>query len=237
MRAQRLRVTFSRGDVLRYITHLDLMRAWERALKRAGLPLAYSEGFTRHAQIALAAPLPVGATAEGEMMDIFLEASVPSAEFRERLAAQTPPGLSVQRVEEIALSVPSLQSLVREWTWRAVFPASTDRAALGRAVADLLALGSLRWELRREKEVKRYDLRALIYDLSLDPDTADTATASPSLSMRLKAEAGGRPEQVARALGYDPQQVLIHRTSLILASLDHAPIASDPPPQEASACA
>ncbi len=66
MKAQRLRVTFARGDLLRYITHLDLMRSWERAIKRAGLPISYSEGFTRHPQLALAAPLPVGATAEGE---------------------------------------------------------------------------------------------------------------------------------------------------------------------------
>ncbi len=57
MKAQRLRVTFSRGDELRFITHLDVMRFWERALRRANLPVAYSEGFSPHAQISLAAPL------------------------------------------------------------------------------------------------------------------------------------------------------------------------------------
>ena len=108
MKAQRLRVTFGRGDVLRYITHLDLMRSWERALKRAGLPLAYSEGFTRHPQIALAAPLPVGATAEGELMDIFLAEPLAPAEFRTRLAVQTPPGLTIEAVEEVPLAWPSL---------------------------------------------------------------------------------------------------------------------------------
>src|SRR3712207_8065167 len=92
MKAQRLRVTFARGDLLRYITHLDLMRAWERALKRAGLPLAYSEGFTRHPQLQLAAPLPVGATAEGELMDVFLAEPLPPATFAARLEPQTPPG-------------------------------------------------------------------------------------------------------------------------------------------------
>src|SRR3712207_3307448 len=118
MKAQRLRVTFARGDLLRYITHLDLMRAWERAIKRAGLPIAYSEGFTRHPQLALAAPLPVGATAEGELMDVFLEERTDPGEFQERLAVQTPPGLTIERVEEVALQLPSLQSLVREWIWR-----------------------------------------------------------------------------------------------------------------------
>src|SRR5829696_6634261 len=119
MKAQRLRVTFSRGDLLRYITHLDLMRAWERALKRAALPVAYSEGFTRHPQIQLAAPLPVGATAMGELMDVFLDEPMQPHEFKARLRRQTPPGLTVVDVQEAPLAWPSLQSLVREWTWRA----------------------------------------------------------------------------------------------------------------------
>lgn len=58
MKVQRLRITFARGDEMKYITHLDMMRFWERALRRAGLPVAYSEGFSPHPQIAIAAPSP-----------------------------------------------------------------------------------------------------------------------------------------------------------------------------------
>src|SRR5262249_57977636 len=93
-----------------------------RALKRAALPVAYSEGFTRHPQIALAAPLPVGATGEGELMDVFLEETVEPAAFAARLAAQAPPGLDVRDVVEVPLAWPSLQSLVREGAWRAPLP-------------------------------------------------------------------------------------------------------------------
>lgn len=214
MKAQRLRVTFARGDLLRYITHLDLMRAWERALKRSGLPIAYSEGFTRHAQIALAAPLPVGATAEGELMDVFLEAPVSAGEFRERLTAQTPPGLTVQRVAEAPLSEPSLQSLVTEWTWRARFPPHTDIESLHTAVVSFLARESFPWEQKREKETRRYDLRALVLDARVEH-----ASEGVALWARFKAEAGGRPEQLTAALGFDPRQILIHRLSLGLATL------------------
>ena len=213
MKAQRLRVTFGRGDVLRYITHLDLMRSWERALKRAGLPLTYSEGFTRHPQIALAAPLPVGATAEGELMDVFLVESLDPAEFRARLAVQTPPGLTIEAVEEVPLAWPSLQSLVREWTWRAQLPPASDPAAVRRVVQEFLARDTFPWEQKREKEVRRYDLRALV--LSIDVEEGPTG---PVLVARFKAEAGGRPEQLAAALGYDPQRVRIHRVSLGLAT-------------------
>ena len=213
MKAQRLRVTFSRGDLLRYITHLDLMRSWERALKRAGLPLAYSEGFTRHPQIALAAPLPVGATAQGELMDVFLAEPLAPAEFRARLAAQTPPGLMIEAVDEVPLSWPSLQSLVREWTWRAQLPPESDPAAARQTATEFLARDTVPWEQRREKEVKRYDLRALVLSIEVEegPD-------GPALLARFKAEAGGRPEQLAAALGYDPQRIRIHRVSLGLAT-------------------
>jgi radical SAM-linked protein len=211
MKVQRLRVTFARGDVLRYITHLDLMRAWERALKRAALPIAYSEGFTRHSQIAMAAPLPVGATGEGELMDVFLEEIVDPDIFAERLATQTPPGLEVRQVVEVPIAWPSLQSLVREWDWRAQLPAGTDVAALRIAVGEFMARESFPWEQRREKEVKRYDLRALV--LSLDVELREEG---PALRARLKAEAGGRPEQLAAALGFDAREIRIHRLALVL---------------------
>jgi radical SAM-linked protein len=211
MKVQRLRVTFARGDLLRYITHLDLMRAWERALKRAALPVAYSEGFTRHPQIALAAPLPVGATGDGELMDVFVEEAIDPADFAARLRAQTPPGLDVREVVEVPLAWPSLQSLVREWSWRAQLPPETDAAALRAAVAAFLARDSFPWEHRREKEVKRYDLRALVLALEVEENAE-----GPALRARLKAEAGGRPEQLVAALGFDPRAARIHRLALVL---------------------
>jgi len=213
MKVQRLRVTFARGDLLRYITHLDLMRSWERAIKRAELPIAYSEGFTRHPQLALAAPLPVGATAEGELMDVFLASAVEPRQFHERLARQTPPGLTIERVDEAPLTLPSLQSLVQEWTWRAQFPRDTDLVALRDAVARFLERDSFPWEQRREKEVKRYDLRALVIDA-----TVELTEDGPAFIARFKAEAGGRPEQLAAALGYDPHTIRMHRLALGLAT-------------------
>jgi radical SAM-linked protein len=211
MKVQRLRVTFARGDLLRYITHLDLMRAWERALKRAGLPVAYSEGFTRHPQFALAAPLPVGATAEGELMDVYLQEPLPPEQFAARLAAQTPPGLTLEGVEDVPIAWPSLQSLVRAWTWRAQLPAGTDPNQVRAAVAAFLARDTLPWEQKREKEVKRYDLRALALDA-----TVEERSEGPAIVVRFKAEAGGRPEQLLAALGFDVQSARIHRLALHL---------------------
>ena len=68
---QRLRVRFSRGQEVKFISHLDIMRLWQRALHRAGIALAYSEGYTPHPRISLAAPLALGITSEAELMDVF----------------------------------------------------------------------------------------------------------------------------------------------------------------------
>ncbi|MCL4464985.1 MAG: TIGR03936 family radical SAM-associated protein, partial [Chloroflexi bacterium] len=74
---QRLRVSFSRGEAAKYVSHLDLARLWERALRRARLPVAYSAGFTPHARLAFAAPLAVGITASAELVDVYLSELVP----------------------------------------------------------------------------------------------------------------------------------------------------------------
>ena len=72
MPIQRLRVKFGRGRKLKYISHLDLMRLWERGLRRAGVPVAYSEGFNPRPRLSFASPLAVGTTSESELLDILL---------------------------------------------------------------------------------------------------------------------------------------------------------------------
>lgn len=212
MKAQRIRVTFARGEPLRFISHLDLMRFWERALRRAGLVVAYSEGFSPHPQIALGAPLPVGTTGAAELMDVFLAEPVDPAELVRRLQPQLPRGVSIGDAREVPVSLPSLQSQLRAAEYRAVLPEGAGPADAKRAVADFLARDSVPWEHRREKEVKRYDLRPLVEWLRVEP-----GTDPPVLVMRLRADPGatGRPDQVAAALGY-PGPLRVHRTALIL---------------------
>ncbi len=69
---QRLRIRFTRGEEIKFISHLDIMRLWHRAFNRAGIQLAYSEGFNPHPRMSLAAPLALGVTSEAELMDIVL---------------------------------------------------------------------------------------------------------------------------------------------------------------------
>ena len=113
LKVQRIRVTFSRGEATKYITHLDMMRFWERALRRAELPVAYSEGFSPHAQIALAAPLPVGTTSAGELMDVFLAERIAPRTLISGITPQLPEGIAVVDADEVGLALPALQADVR----------------------------------------------------------------------------------------------------------------------------
>jgi len=106
-----IRVKFIRGEEVKFISHLDLMKAFERALRRSGIPVAYSQGFNPHPVMVFGLPLSVGVTSEAEYADFDLAEAVEPDEFVERLNAQLPPGLKIvdarkrQRKENIMASV------------------------------------------------------------------------------------------------------------------------------------
>ncbi len=213
MKVQRLRVTFARGEEVRYISHLDLMRSWERALRRAGIPLAYSEGFSPGPRLALAAPLPVGVTSSGELMDVYLAQRVAPQNFVKAVSEQVPSGISLLDVREVGLALPSLQSQVR-WAEYQV-DVRTDRPEddAKRAVEELLAARSVPWQHQRDREVRRYDLRPLVQDIRIE--AVEDGHCTLSMRLRTDSQGSGRAEQVVAALGFSAP-TRIHRLRLIL---------------------
>jgi radical SAM-linked protein len=211
---QRLRVRFCRGEELKFISHLDLMRLWQRALVRAQIALAYSEGFNPRPRISLAAPLPVGVTSEAELMDVFCQKQFSPHWFASAVGQQLPPGVAIAQVYSIDPSQPSLQSQVRFAEYRVEVEAANGPPEMGQAIAGLLAAEHLPWQHQRDTGPRHYDLRALIDDLWL------IGVHQPyfGLGMRLRCDSGGsgRPEQVTLALGLAGHPQSIHRTRLIL---------------------
>jgi len=211
---QRLRVRFSRGEEIKFISHLDMMRLWERALHRALIPLAYSEGFSPHPRLSLAAPLAVGVTGEAELMDVFVTKSVSPHWFTAAVSQQLPPGIEILGVYQMELSTPSLQSQVRYAEYRVGVETVEGPKDVASAVSALLAIEHLPWHHQRDTGRRSYDLRALIDDLWL----IDYRQSYCILGMRLNCNSGGsgRPEQVALALGFNHYPQSIHRIKLIL---------------------
>jgi radical SAM-linked protein len=211
---QRLRLKFSRGEELKFLSHLDLMRLWERALRRAGLPLAYSEGFTPHPQIALAAPLAVGVTSQAELMDVFLSRWVPPHSFIAQVKEQLPHGIDLLEAWAVGLNVPSLQSQVRFVEYKVEVETEEKRQEIEKALQSLLSASEIPWHHFRDTGARYYDLRVLVDDLWL----IDCYDSLCVLGMRLRCDAKGtgRPEQVTKALGFSQRPKSIHRTEMIL---------------------
>lgn len=210
---QRLRIKFSRGQEVKYISHLDLMRLWERALRRASVPLLYSQGFSPHPRLSLAAPLPIGVTSEGELMDIYLSRIMSPDFFFKAVRQQLPRGIDFVETQVMAIQLPSLQSSVRSAEY--VVEINMERSAddVEQAIFSLLKARRLPWQHKRESQVRSYDLRALIEHLWLK----EARSPQFSLGMRLRCDenGSGRPEQVVAALGF-PYPTSIHRTRLLL---------------------
>ena len=211
---QRLRVRFSRGEEVRFISHLDIMRLWQRALHRAEMPLAYSEGFNPHPRMSLAAPLPLGVTSEAELMDVFFAKWVSPHFFTAAVSQQLPAGIAMLQVHPIAPTMPSLQSLVRYTEYRVEVEVEAEEKDIEAKLASLLSLKTLPWQHQRDTGTRNYDLRALIDDLWLIGCHHPYCT----IGMRLRCDSSGsgRPEQVTAALGFTPYPRSMHRTKLIL---------------------
>lgn len=203
----RLRITFAKTEEMRFTGHLDLHRTWERIFRRAGLPIAYSQGFHPQPRINLASALPLGFTSQAEIADIWLEEIRPLEQVSEALIQALPPGLTLVDTSSVEMSAPSLQTQVIASEYIVTLLDPVDK--LDERLKEVVTAASL----PRERRGKKYDLRPLIEELVR---IADDKQGRACLKMRLAAQEGatGRPEEVLNALDVAPEAARVHRTRL-----------------------
>jgi radical SAM-linked protein len=200
----RIQITFSKQGALRYTGHLDLHKLWERAARRAELPLAYSQGFHPQPKMNLAAALPLGFSSRCEVLDLRLEQEISLEGLRERLNSTLPTGIQVLEVEQVEERAPALQMQVVSAAYEVRMIESSLDEDLKQRIESLMKSESI----LRTRRGKEYDLRPLIEALEMRDDM---------LVMRLAAREGatGRPEEVLDALGIAFEETRIERTRLI----------------------
>lgn len=211
---QRLRIKFSRGPEIKFISHLDIVRLWQRAFNRAGIEIAYSSGFTPHPKISLAAPLPLGVTSEAELMDIVIIKGVAPHFFVSAVNQQLPPGMTVDKVYPISAELPSLQSQISRAEYQVEVETEKGPQDIQAAVEKMLALEHLPWQHQRDTGPHQYDLRALIESVCVTEWNPPRGILN--MVLRCDSNGSGRPEQVAAALGFTERPLAIHRTQIIL---------------------
>ncbi|HEY3530563.1 MAG TPA: TIGR03936 family radical SAM-associated protein [Nocardioides sp.] len=189
---QRLRVRYAKRGRLRFTSHRDFIRAFERALVRARIPMAYSSGFNPHPRISYAGASPTGAASEAEYLEIGLAETVDPARLAEDLDRALPEGLDVLAVVE---SEPgSLADRLEASRWRIDVPLPPD--AVRAAAEAFLAQTSVSVERMTKKGVRSFDSRAAVRALDV---TAYDAGARLTVLLRHTVPAV-RPDDVLAGL-------------------------------------
>jgi radical SAM-linked protein len=191
---QHLVVRYAKRGKMRFASHRDVARAFERGVRRAQLPIAYSAGFTPHPKISYAGGAPTGVASEAEYLSLALTARQAETQVCQRLDAALPDGIDVIDVTEgvpeglvlpvagaSAGSSPRVNLAHLEASaWRVVLP-GVKQAAAQRAVAGFLALGEAPVERLTDKGVRRLDARAAVVEMNVVEmaQTDQNATADP----------------------------------------------------------
>lgn len=181
---QHLVVRYAKRGKMRFASHRDVARVFERGVRRAGLPIAYSAGFTPHPRISYAGGAPTGVASEAEYLSLALTSREAAAQVRERLNATLPDGIDVIDVMDGA-DGPAGDHIVlgalEASQWRVVLP-GVAQAAAERAVTGFLALGEAPVERLTDKGVRRLDARAAVVTLDVlepaDPDGGPRASVT-----------------------------------------------------------
>lgn len=211
---QRLRIKFCRGEELKYISHLDTMRLWSRAFARAGIDIAYSEGFNPHPKIAIAAPMATGVTGSAELMDIVYTANYSSTYIMQAVNRKLPEGIKVLQVHPIPIEKPSLQALIEQAEYEVAIKTDKTEDEIHLNIDNLLSLEELPWQEQKQEKIKEYDLRVLIIDIKLIELKEGICLLHMALVCNNKGS--GRPEQILKALGFEEYPRKINREKLLL---------------------
>nr|WP_277998963.1 TIGR03936 family radical SAM-associated protein [Moorella sulfitireducens] len=184
-----------------------MLRLWQRAMRRAGLPLAYSHGFNPHPLLAFGPALAVGIESRAEYLDGELTTPLEPAVLKDRLQAQLPAGLEIRQVFTIPRQAPSLTAIINAAAYRVTWEDPPDPKSLKEKAKDFLSRPAVEVNRRGKDGVKARDIRPGVYQLVVTPEAA--------LEMLLECSSRGnvRPEEVVRAMDLeDPLRVI--RTGL-----------------------
>lgn len=188
----RMMAVFQKGETLRYIGHLDLMRTVQRCLRRSNLPVKYSNGFNPHIRLSFAAPLSVGVVGQRELMEVPVEDGVTEQQFVDAFNKVSPECLQIVQARCISDEFPTLMSLVAgsRYTIRLYAGAEADQTAA--AFDRFMALDSYVAIRRTKSGENPCDIRPFIkegnlqkteegYEIKLETITLDNGALKPSL--------------------------------------------------------
>lgn len=210
----RMIAEFEKMGRMSWFSHLDLQNTMQRALRRAQLPVAYSQGFNPHVLTSFATALSVGCQSRGEVMEVEMAGEISPEEFAEKLNACLPDGLKVRRCASVPDSAPALMAKVAEAGYDITAP-NTD---LTQAVEAFLKAEEVMVEKRSKTKTRLVNIRPMVHEITCAFDGKDSR-----LSMVLEQTNANalKVELVMQALAPE-QEFRFVRTALYAAGTDGA---------------
>lgn len=216
---QRIRFVYEKGERIKFISHQDEFRLWERTLRRADLPLLYKQGFNPQPHIQFAAPLALGMTGTQEIIDVIFSPPRPVDEIRERVRAKLPPGTRLHSLHEVPVKATAPQALVMGADCTILLyaePGEIPDGLIQERIEGFLASAEAWRRRERHGQPYQYNLRPLV--LELDYQGYDETAEEHRIFVRVQMRPGatGRPDELVDVLGFDDFARTIRRDRLYL---------------------
>ena len=212
-----IRLKFTKGSEVKYISHLDLMRVFQRALRRTGIPISYSSGFNPHMEISFGAPLSLGVTSNAEYVDLKLAEPMDVREIQRRLNGSLPDGIRILDGIEMRENYKSAMSVVSHSRYLIrIFIENVSSDELTKKIEEFAAQKEIKIMKEQPKkgfELKEIDIKPLLVSMKLIESKEDIYTIDCLL---LSGSRGNlKPGLLIKAFkeftGYDIQSIRINR--------------------------
>ncbi len=199
---QKLRIRYAKRGRLRFTSHRDFARAFERAIRRSGVPIGFSAGFSPHPKVSYAGATPTGTASEAEYLEIGLAERREPDQVRDALDAALPPGIDVLEVVEAEVGTPSLADRIEASYWQIVLPQVTVDAAQ-QAVDRFLAESSVLVDRPTKDGSRQVDARAAVMSVDVADGADETGNSGPCATLNVvvrHSTPAVRPDDVLTAL-------------------------------------
>lgn len=219
----KLRLKITKGEAVRYLAHLDFARAVERAIRRAKLPVAYSEGFNPHMKMAFASALGLGVTSDAEYMDLELSRDMELQAFQQSLREQLPEGIGLMDAMVIPQQTPALMKVINLATYLVRVPLSDmDYAKTSTAVEAFNAANEVIYIKEMPKGRRQVNIKEYIAD-AVEIVSWDEIMLQLRFGIHITPTGSVKPGEVLAALVNEfdlpvrASSAVLHRTGLFVA--------------------
>lgn len=214
-----IRVRFKKEGSAKYISHLDLIRAMQRSIRRADIPIGYTQGFNPHSKISYGHALSVGMSSDGEYLDMELVEEMNETEIAERLNRSLPKGISVTATGFVPDKSPSLASVINAAGYLITGRIQSQDTDYKNKVLDFFSSTSVLIERTNKRgKKKQVDIIPMILDVKRVQVEQDMLALEVMLAVGSKANL--KPahliEAMERRTGVFLQETRIHRTGLFI---------------------